>query len=177
MDSMVDDAKLNAWVEEMPLDKIDSYLDQLQTNPGEFGSTVAQLAMYNPMKVSSKMLDVAYESKSLTPIQRNSIALAQELKQAEDSLRVGAAPDSVSVSRSIMQTGFPGASDKKQSIADIVRNVTASLAQGDQEAGQIYFNKLASFSKSLSNRAARFEQARHFGNRLCRARQMPENFD
>jgi hypothetical protein len=159
LDAIMDNDQLNKWVADFPMEDIESELEDLKKTPEAFGSVIAHLAAMNPLKMTDKIIDTALEAKSLPKAQRDSLLLAQELKAAEAELKVGTDPDSSEVSRSIMQTGFPGASDSKQSIADMLRNVTTALAQNDPESAQSYFSKLTAFSTYLTDRAGRFDQA------------------
>lgn len=156
---LLDTDQLDKWVADFPMEDIESELEDLKKTPEAFGSVIAHLAAMNPLKMTDKVIETALEAKSLPKAQRDSLLLAQELKAAEAELKVGTDPDSSEVSRSIMQTGFPGASDSKQSIADMLRNVTTALAQNDPESAQSYFNKLTAFSTYLTDRAGRFDQA------------------
>lgn len=157
--ALIRDDQLDKWVADFPMEDIESELEDLRQNPEAFGSAIAHLAAMNPLKMTNKVIEVALEAKSLPKTQRDSLLLAQELKAAEAELKVGTDPDSSEVSRSIMQTGFPGASNSKQSIADMLRNVTTALDQNDPESAQSYFNKLTAFSTYLTDRAGRFDQA------------------
>ena len=159
LDAIMDNDQLDKWVADFPMEDIESELEDLKKTPEAFGAVIAHLAARNPLKMTDKLIDAGLESKSLPKAQRDSLLLAQELKDAEAELKVGTDPDSSEVSRSIMQTGFPGASDSKQSIADMLRNVTTALAQNDPESAQSYFQKLGAFSQYLTDRAGRFDQA------------------
>ena len=156
---LLDTDQLDKWVADFPMEDIESELEDLKKTPEAFGSVVAHLAAMNPLKMTDKVIETALEAKSLPKAQRDSLLLAQELKAAEAELKVGTGPDSSEVSRSIMQTGFPGASDSKQSLADMIRNVTTALDQNDPESAQSYFQKLGWFSQYLTDRAGRFDQA------------------
>lgn len=160
LQSVVNSDQLNKWLEEMPFEAIDHHLELLRQNPNEFGRVVSHLAAINPLKVSGPVLETALEAKGLRPEQKQSIQLARELKAAEDELRVGATPNTLDVSRSIMQTGFPGASNSKQSVADMLREITKAHSEGDTTGAQIYFGKLEKFTNYLQQRAADYEAAR-----------------
>jgi len=156
--SVVNEDLLKAWVDQMPMENINGYLDQLTANPGEFGSAVAQLAKYNPMKVTSKMLDAALPMKGLRPSDQRSLLLAKELQEAAGELKVMDEPNSEEVTRSMMQTGFPGYQEN-DSIGGYISGVTTALAEGDEATAQNYFNRLVKFANFEQGRAAAYEAA------------------
>lgn len=159
LDGMIDNDKLDKWVDDFPMHDIEAELDDLKQNPESFGAVVAHLAARNPMKLSEKVIETALEAKNLPEDQRNALELAQELKSQEAELKVGNAPNSSEVSRSIMQTGFPGGKEN-DSVAGYISKVTTALDQKDQDGAQHYFNRLVKFSNHLLDRANAYEAAK-----------------
>jgi len=158
LDSIINNEKLDQWVNDFPMADIESELNDLKENPEAFGAVVAHLAARSPLKMTDKVIETALEAKTLPKAQRDSLLLAQELLAAEAELKVGTSPDSSEVSRSIMQTGFPGAAGLK-SLSQMLSNVTSALDQNEPAHAQSYFNKVASFSDYLTDRSGRFQQA------------------
>lgn len=153
---LVNNDKLSKWVELLPSEDIESELEDLRQTPERFAQTVAHLATMSPLKVSAKLATQAFESKGLSPDQRKSIELARELQEAAAELKGHEKPNSEGVSRSMMQTGFPGSSEN-DSVAGYLNKITQALAEGDQDAAQIAFHRLVKFSNFEQRRAAVYE--------------------
>ena len=160
LDTIIDNTKLDQWVADFPAEQLEESLETLKEHPEAMGGMLAHMAARNPMRLTKKLINQALESKTLPEEQRQSLLLAKELKEAEAELQVGPNPDMSEVSRSIMHTGFPGASERKPSIGHMVADVTSALDQNDPESAQALFNRLVNFARYMDAKATRFEQAK-----------------
>ena len=158
-DGLLDNNQLDKWVEQLPTADIESELNDLKENPENFGAVIAHLAAMNPLKMTDKLTNQALEAKSLSQDQRNSLLLAQDLQKAAADLKISGKPNSAEVTRSMMQTGFPGYKEN-DSVAGYISRVTTSLAENDQSTAQIEFNRLVKFANFEQGRAAAYEAAK-----------------
>ena len=156
---LMDSDKLDKWVADFPMEDIESEMEDLRQNPEAFGSAIAHLAAMNPLKMTPKLIETALESKSLAKPQRDALLLAQELKAAEADLKVSGKPNSEEVTRSMMQTGFPGYREN-DSVAGYISRITQALAENDTETAQTEFHRLVKFSNFEQGRAAAYEAAK-----------------
>ncbi len=159
LNSIINNDQLDKWVADFPMEDIESELEDLKQTPENFGAVVAHLAARNPLKMTDKIVVGALEAKRLPKEQRDSLLLAQELLKAEAELKVSGKPTSDEVTRSMMQTGFPG-SKENDSVAGYISQVTTALAQGDQYSAQIAFHRLVKFANFEQDRAAAYEAAK-----------------